>query len=358
MADHGANGQSFENAGEETSSWLCRNSMDRERMLDMDRRLQPVRRAALGVLAIALAFSGPWLGWWTLAPLVFAAGLFVMADHLIDRVRRPEYLIFGAWVGSVATIAVATGIAGGPTVVTMSWLAIPIVTLSARFDTRGIAAGVVASILLLVATGLITDPGAVSEHPPLLIGPAAMVIAVAMLSTALMRSDVEHRSEALVDPLTGMLTRHALEDRVEELAYQSRLRRSPIGVIVGDLDCLKQINDAQGHAGGDEALKASAQAIRSRLRAFDLAYRIGGDEFLILLPGADLEQSRQMAESLREAIAVRSRGNSSLSMSFGVHASQEGQEFVFEQVFAQADAALMAAKRAGRDRVLRLVATG
>src|SRR3954454_17017757 len=85
-------------------SWLLRDGTDRERMVDMDRRLQPVRRAAFGVLGIALLACGPWLGWWTLAPLVLAAVLFRLADDRIERVRRPEYAIFRAWSASQVII--------------------------------------------------------------------------------------------------------------------------------------------------------------------------------------------------------------------------------------------------------------
>jgi diguanylate cyclase (GGDEF)-like protein len=329
-------------------SWLCPEELDRARMLDMDRRLAPVRRLALGVLALALLASGPWLGWWTLAPLVFAAGLFAFADSRVDALRKPEYLIFAAWAGSELTIAISTVIAGGVTVPTLSWLAIPIVTLSARFPIRGVVVGVVWTLLLLIGLGLLFDPGAIGDDPSLLIAPAAMIVAVAMLSTVLMKSDLEHRSEALVDPLTGMLTRRALEDRRHELAHQSRMTLEPVGMIVGDLDDLKEINDRDGHLAGDNALQLAAAAIRSELRAFDLAYRVGGDEFVVVLPGADRAHAAEMAERLRNAIS--SRG--AVTMTFGVDASVRGEEFDYDRVFAGADNALIRAKQSGVDRVL------
>jgi hypothetical protein len=81
------------------SSRLIRDGVDRERMLDMDRRLAPVRRRSLAVLAIALLASGPWLGWWTLAPLLCAGVLFGLADRQIATMKRPEYVLFAAWAG-------------------------------------------------------------------------------------------------------------------------------------------------------------------------------------------------------------------------------------------------------------------
>ena len=69
-------------------------------MLDMDKRLRPVRRAAFGVLALSLVLSAPWTGWWTIAPLACAAGFFRAADALTARSERPEYALFAAWTAS------------------------------------------------------------------------------------------------------------------------------------------------------------------------------------------------------------------------------------------------------------------
>jgi diguanylate cyclase (GGDEF)-like protein len=332
-------------------SWLFRDGTDRERMLDMDRRLQPVRRAAFGVLALALLASGPWLGWWTIAPLVLAAGIFRFADSRIEQASRPEYGMFAAWATSQVIIAGSVALTGGPRTTTMAWFAIPIVTLSARFSTRGIGIGVGVTLALLAAVAFGVDADAVIHNPPLLIAPAAAVIAVAILSTALMRSDREHRSEAVIDQLTGMLNRKALAPRANELAQQSQVSGEPIGLVLGDLDHFKRVNDTRGHACGDGVLKDVAYVLRKELRAFDLVYRLGGEEFLVLLPGADLAQSEDVAEMLREAVAREPLGGEAMTMSFGVSASQHGDAFDYETVFAEADLALYEAKRGGRDRV-------
>src|SRR3954451_23905749 len=284
-------------------SWLFRDGTDRERMLDMDRRLQSVRRGAFGVLALALLACGPWLGWWTIAPLVLAAAIFRLADSRIERATRPQYAIFAAWAGSQVIIAGSVALTGGPRTTTMAWFAIPIVTLSARFSTRGIGIGVAVTLALQTAVALGVDAGAVADNPPLMIVPAAAVVAVAILSTALLRSDREHRSEAVIDQLTGMLNRKALDPRANELAEQSRLSGEPIGLIIGDLDHFKRVNDTQGHASGDAVLKDVAYVLRKELRAFDLVYRLGGEGVLVLLPGADLAQTEEVAETLREVVA-------------------------------------------------------
>jgi diguanylate cyclase (GGDEF)-like protein len=335
----------------ETRSWLCRDGVDRERMLDMDLRLMPVRRMAFVVLAIALLGCGPWLGYWTIVPLLLASGIFMLADKHTKHVARPEYAMFAAWATSEVIIAASIALTGGPRNATLGWFAIPIVTLSARFSVRGVVLGVATALGLLITVALTTGAQTVIHDPPLVIAPAALIIAVAMLSTALMHSDIDHRSEAVIDQLTGMLNRHALAGRTRELAQQSEVSGQSIGIIVGDLDHFKAVNDTHGHSVGDAVLTDVAYAMRKQLRAFDLAYRLGGEEFLVLLPGAGIEQTKKMAEQLRQEVASAPAGGQRVSMSFGVSASATGTIFDYATVFAQADAALYEAKRSGRDRV-------
>jgi diguanylate cyclase (GGDEF)-like protein len=320
-------------------------------MLDMDRRLAPVRRLALGVLALAALVLAPWLGLWTLLPIAVAAVTFAVGARLSARTDRPEHVLFASWVVSELVIAATVLIAGLDSTL-LAWLAIPVVTLSARFSGRGVLAGVAIAIGLCVGVALVADASAVTAYPPLLIGPSAIVIAVGILSTALMRSDFEHRDEAVIDQLTGMLNRNALMRRAFELEQQARVTGEPIGIVVGDLDHFKQVNDTLGHAAGDAVLAEVAYVIRKRLRAFDLAYRLGGEEFLILIPGADRHRARELAEDLRRAIAEREFAGREVTMSFGVSATDRGRDFDYMTQFEAADGALYAAKGAGRNRVL------
>jgi diguanylate cyclase (GGDEF)-like protein len=341
------------------SSWLCRDDFDRERMLDMEERVRPVRRRTFVILAVAIALLAPTVGWWPLLFLIPASLFFVIADTLMPRVGRPEFLMFAAWIGSQLMIAGAVALEGGTGVAALSWLAIPVITLSSRFSMRGVVAGVAIATLLVLAVAFTADASAVLADPQLVIAPFALIVCVAVLSIPLMRSDIQHRSDAVIDQLTGMLNRKALSARVQELTQQSALSGEPIGVIVGDLDRFKQINDTHGHSIGDEVLQDVAYLLRKQLRAFDLAYRLGGEEFLILLPGSDLDQTRELAERLREGVAgERVGGGISVTMSFGVHASERNHTFDYPAVFSEADAALYEAKREGRDRVCLAVERG
>jgi diguanylate cyclase (GGDEF)-like protein len=341
----------------EHSSWLFPDGADRERMLELDRQLRPVRAAVIGVLAVSLLVSGPWLGWWTIAPVLAAVGVFRLADEQMDRMRRPEWALFGAWAASEVIMAVSIAISGSAGVPTAAWLAIPVLTLGARFSARGIVLGVGVAIALLLAVDLGVNGAAVAANPPLLIAPAALIACVAMFQTVLMRSEIRLRGEAVIDPLTGLLNRRALERRVDELEQQSRLTLQQVGLVAGDIDHFKQFNDEHGHQAGDALLVEVAERLRRALRAFDFCYRTGGEEFLVVLPGATVEDAARLAETLRREVAAVGSDGERVTMSFGVAASSVGAPFDYGRVFAQADAELYEAKRGGRNRVSPRVAS-
>ncbi len=334
------------------SSWLCRDEFDRQRMLEMEERLRPVRRRAAIIMGLAILAAGPWLGWWPIVFVITILGGFSLADGLMPRLARPELLMFGAWIASALTIALAVSLSGPLGASALSLLAIPVITLSTRFSTRGVIVGVLISLMFAFAVGLGVDTGPVLANPVLLIMPIALILCASVLSTPLMQSDIQHRNDAVLDQLTGMLNRRALTLRVQELTEQAEITGEPIGLIVADVDRFKVVNDTFGHTTGDTVLKEIAYLLRKQLRAFDLAYRLGGEEFLVLLPGAELDGARELAERLREAIGTDPLGpDVAVTISLGVCASSPGQGFDYKSVFARADEALYEAKRGGRDRV-------
>src|SRR5439155_5738831 len=210
---------------ESGTSWLCPNPGDRERLLDMEQRLTPVRTAAFGVLTLTALVSAPWMGWWLVAPVIACAAAFGVVGRWLPTSTRPEYLIAFVWVCSQATIAACASLTGGARSPGLAWFVVPVITLPVRFGTRGVTAGVAVTIALLLAVTLGLDFQSTIDGPERFLFPLAAVAAVALMSTALLRSDLEHRSEAVVDPLTGMLNRNALVTRVAELAQQSAVTR-------------------------------------------------------------------------------------------------------------------------------------
>ncbi len=333
-------------------TWLCPTPEDRARVLDMERRLKPLRSLTFGSLGLALLIALPWAGWWPLPLTGLALAGFVVASRRMPGARRPEYLAMLAWLLSVGIVAmgcIATGGLRGPA---GPWLAIPAVALAVRFRLRGVIAGSVLTSAIMVVIALTTNGAFHSPLPSFLwlTADIALIVSNVGYTLALLGSDLHHRGEALIDPLTGLLNRKALEARVAELSEQARVNRQPVALVVGDLDHFKSINDRHGHVIGDAVLRAAAYRIRTVLRAYDLAYRLGGEEFLVVLPGADPTDAAAVAESLRAGIDAEDAEGIRFTMSFGVSAS-DGGEFDFAAVFERADAALYVAKSEGRNRV-------
>jgi len=325
--------------------------LSRERLLDMEARLAPVRRQAFAVLALALIAAGPWLGFEFLVPLFVALACFAIADRRLRRSPRPELWAAVAWALAPLIIAVSAALTGAADSPALMWLALPVTTLGARFEPRGVRLGVGYTIVLLLAVTVGLDYETVIAQPAELIFPFALIIAMAILGGAAVQSEREHRRVAVIDPLTGLLNRSAFAQRLGELQHQiDQGAESSLGFLMADVDHFKQINDEHGHPVGDAVLRDVAYAMRSELRAFDLVYRLGGEEFAILLPGADLEKTREIAERLRAAVAGSSTGGVSVTMSFGAGAIS-GSDVRLAQLYAQADAALYEAKRGGRNRV-------
>jgi diguanylate cyclase (GGDEF)-like protein len=316
----------------------------------MDARLRRPRGVAMAFLGLALVVAGPWVGWWT---LLLLAGLIVswkIVDSATTHARKPEWLIAAGWLMTVGGISVGAAGTGGATSPATTWLLVPALALPARFHKRGLYAGIVLTLAALAAVTLAPTAGEVADRPQLLIFPAALIAAAMAMSMALRSAEIQHRNEAVIDQLTGMLNRKALESRAVELQMQSRVSGQPIGLIVCDIDHFKQVNDQHGHAVGDLVLKEVAYRFRAELRAYDLAYRLGGEEFVILVPGATLKQTRRLAERLREVTAETPIEHVRVTASFGIAASAS-TGLDFHGVFAQADEALYRAKAAGRNRV-------
>jgi diguanylate cyclase (GGDEF)-like protein len=117
-----------------------------------------------------------------------------------------------------------------------------------------------------------------------------------------------------------------------------------------DVDSFKTVNDEHGHDRGDAALRDVAYTMRTQLRSFELMYRLGGEEFLVVLAGAELADAVDMAERLRAAVEQARPAGFPITISVGVSVAR-GEQVRYDELFKAADVALYAAKRAGRNRV-------
>lgn len=159
------------------------------------------------------------------------------------------------------------------------------------------------------------------------------------------------RAEADRDYLTGLLNRRRFRTALGHEMERWRRYKTPCGLVIVDVDHLKRINDTHGHSAGDVVIRHVASALEQMSRDNDTAARLGGEEFALLLAGADAEKGVQAAERLRQTVAAEAlEAIGSVTISLGVascpaHAASE------RELYAAADAALYAAKRDGRDRV-------
>jgi two-component system cell cycle response regulator len=160
------------------------------------------------------------------------------------------------------------------------------------------------------------------------------------------------------DPLTGLLNHGAVVDTLKRELDRAQREAGSIGVILADLDHFKTINDTFGHLEGDSVLRAAARKISSSIRGYDSAGRYGGEEFLIILPGCDLQMAYGRAEQIRLLVSAEFSGKGQHAMpvtvSMGVTADK-GQGNV-HSVLQAADEALYRAKRNGRNRVESAIA--
>lgn len=316
----------------------------------MERRIRPARRTHLSLIAIGIMLFGPP---WTLAMIGVAAVGFWWMERGLPQRRHPEYTIAAAWCLAQIGIGVAVALTGAATSYAIAWLAIPIATLPARFSLRGVIAGVVFTLGVLLVATVAPDPAQAQDDFLYILCAAVVVISIALYGVPLMTSDAEHRSGSLIDPLTGLLNRAQLQTRFEELAYQAKVSGQPLAMLMCDLDHFKIVNDAHGHATGDDVLRDSAYAIRRNLRPFDVVYRLGGEEFLALLPGTGPIRALAIAERLRSTVELGPTGGVPMTVSVGVAVlSPEDEDRSYESMFGRADGALYAAKAAGRNQVV------
>jgi diguanylate cyclase (GGDEF)-like protein len=332
-------------------SWICRDQAERDRFLDLHRGLLAVNGRILVVLVAALAVGTAWLEQpLALVPAAIGIVAFGAVQRQYRRFRRPEVWVLWALLGGETMIVLALVSAEMATTAALALVAWPVAGIAGRFHSRCVAVGTGYGVAL-VALVLALHHDEIENGPMEFLLPLVALFAVATVATVHRDSDIRHRGSATVDTLTGLLNRAALNARVEEIAEQSKVMRAPVAVIVADLDRFKRVNDEHGHAAGDRVLHQVAHRLRGALRAYDLVYRLGGEEFVVVVLGQDAAGAAALAETLRASLAAEPVAGLPITASFGVAGTPAGEPFVWDDVFAAADAALYEAKAAGRDRV-------
>lgn len=202
-----------------------------------------------------------------------------------------------------------------------------------------------------------------SERLSTLLDVKAAVLLVIVALAAYQTLRVQRRLElsarelahaARTDPQTGLPNRRAILARLEEEVVRARNTGVPLSLAIVDIDHFKRINDTHGHPAGDAAIAAAADRMTGTLRAIDVVGRIGGEEFAVLMPGADEEMAAALCERLRATVkaapvSVTGDGTIAITISLGVACLAEGEEG--DGLISRADKALYRAKRGGRNQV-------
>jgi diguanylate cyclase (GGDEF)-like protein len=164
------------------------------------------------------------------------------------------------------------------------------------------------------------------------------------------------RFKAMHDTLTGVWNRGAILEALEREVWRARREGISLGVLMADLDHFKSVNDVYGHLAGDAVLREVTRRMHTDIRPYDAVGRYGGEEFLILLPGCDANETRNKAERLRKVISQApvstSAGELSVTMSIGGVATVDWPQDAPNQMLQMADLALYRAKEEGRNRTI------
>jgi len=332
-------------------SWLCPTELDRNRVVDANDRVRTIRRVGSGAVGAALIISAPWIGWWTLILFALSALNFAVVDRRIGKSPHPERVSAFAILVTLLLLVGGVAFSGGPRSPMLQWLVLPAGMVAARFRPQVVVAGLLLTVFLILASTFGVHPDWALSNPVPVIATLALLAVVVSIVWALQAAELHHRDEAILDPLTGLLNRHALVPRFIEITHQARLTGQPVCLVLCDVDCFKEVNDEHGHDRGDAALRDVAYELRKRLRSFELVYRLGGEEFLIVLPGIELSAAKATAERLRAAIEQARPTGIPITISLGVSAAR-GAQVNYDTLFKAADEALYEAKHMGRNRVI------
>ena len=330
-------------------TWLCPTPIDRERLLELDERLGRAGNSIQFIFPATCILAAFWVGPWALLPLV-AGPVFGAAGELMPKMRKPEWLMLAALLTFLSSLGVAVALTGGVQSPLLFWLIFYMVGVASRFGRTGLAVATAIGMGVAVAAIVAADPSRVDDAVPAIASLLSVGFLAGQYTRVLTMTEFDHREAALLDPLTGLLNRTALEARFEELRQWAVQIDDPISLVVLDIDNFKAVNDGHGHDLGDHVLKEVGYSLRGKTRSFELIYRLGGEEFMLVLPGRDLEEGREVAERLRRTLVDARPGGLDITASFGV-ACASGEDIEFESLFREADQALYEAKAAGRNTV-------
>lgn len=324
-------------------------SLQKRRAHTLERSAAYVR-VVIAVVAIPLILIFEQEHFLALILLVAGLALFsIFAWYLARRYPNSVLAANVSWPVALGVALVVIGITGGLRSPMWLFLILPILGAAARF--RGIWSA--SAVLLSVAGGTILIYTTANVDP----GEAILAtFSLALIGLSLWmfgERDVQLHEEAVLDPLTELFNRHHLNGRLTELDVTMRRIGGEVAIIVADLDFFKQINDEYGHARGDAVLRDVAYVLRENIRITDVAFRAGGEEFVLVMPDTDEPTACAIGERVRKAVERDRPGDLHVTISCGVASARAADGIDMNSLMQTADGVLYEAKRNGRNRVCR-----
>jgi diguanylate cyclase (GGDEF)-like protein len=284
----------------------------------------------------------------SLIPGLAALVLVALIVGVGPRLPLPVLGAVGPIGAALIAYAIATTPSGqGDGVLLYIW---PVLWVAYFFGRRA-SVLIVAWIGVVQGAALIHLHGVLDRWIDLVVSVGIVAVVVQVLSERNARLVTRLAEEARVDKLTGVLNRRGFEERGAVEVERARREGYSVGVASFDIDYFKRVNDEWGHDAGDRVLERLGEIFRAESRSLDIVGRLGGEEFVALLPSADAEQTLAYAERVRAAFATSvEREVSNVTVSAGVVATvaPEGAD----ELLQAADSALYAAKRGGRDQAV------
>lgn len=325
---------------------------DLQRAHVLDLTLQK-KRLVLGALVLlgSLVVSAKNTGWFPVVLMAAMPPLAVGAVHIARRLGLSNWSLVIPLSWSCTVFGAIIALTGGARSPCAGFLIMSTIIAIGVFprERHGLVCAVEVVAWLTACT--LYNPRDLFADTQFVLIPAATIRACALADSTLSFQALDQRRKAVLDPLTGAFNRSSLTVRLGEMLVAAARTDAEVSVVMGDIDRFKLVNDQYGHGTGDEVLKAVAYALRKGVRTFDPVYRLGGEEFVVLLPGVGQQEAGRAAERLRERISELDDCGVHVTMSFGV-AGGLAKGVVQEALLFDADTALYRAKREGRDCVV------
>jgi len=305
--------------------------------------------AFVGLLEDALP-GGPSF---SLLPGLVALVFVVLLLSFGTRLPFPALAALGPIGVALIGYALATSEGPGDAAVLYMW---PVLWVAVFFGRTG-------SILVVAWIGVVhgvtlaslpAGEGNLDRWLDVMVSVSVVCAVVHLLSESNRKLVAELAAEARVDQLTGVLNRRGFDERMGVELDRARRDGTSLGVASFDIDHFKRVNDEFGHEIGDRVLARLGEILRAETRATDVVARMGGEEFLVLLPGCPADETSVFAERIRARFAAAD-GLPPVTLSAGVSAAVAPENGAL--LVAESDVALYAAKRAGRDRTVVRSAT-